>query len=42
MGKNSMVAHNGHYLKCIGGRQNSMEFDVSYVYNADGELRFLF
>ncbi len=42
MAKNHILTKNGHYLKCISSVKRNVEFDVSYAYSPEGELRFLF
>lgn len=44
VGKNSMLGKgvNGHYVKCITSQMGGIEFDVSYAYDQEGKLTFLF
>lgn len=44
VGKNSILGKgvNGHYIKCITTQMGRIEFDVSYAYDQEGKLTFLF
>ena len=39
---NKNVLMNGHYKKCVMNQEKDLNFDVSYVYDSDGEIKFLF